>query len=435
LIQILRATETLRELDLRGAQLKPDQLDQVIYAVTANDKIIEFTLNLSRMGLNGKKLAPVLESFRNNLHDKWTDLSFDENGMTVNDLLAIIEIFQGLKKLRGISIGANFDRKDKRLPDALLGLLGVPTLESLSLVGTKSSYLGEALLPLLGAIATNESILFFDDTGNRVGNAGAELIAKILTDNHTLTEIRFDGSRITDLDAFRTILEFLSTDKNERLHACPFPMSDCYELVQSLPKSQQSGVFDTLSDLQMSAQDRMQTNMALVGIHSELSKKGLDELNELLDNITLAIHEELDGVQVNEHAMLCSAFGLPLPHRNDLEDVGTAGDGSDATYDASTGTVREEAVVATDGLATLQFNSLCIRRPDARGQLARAEPPSVPPPKPKQQPSELAPAGDEEEDDAADAMQATPAPSALIPPSELVEEMAPSPMDFGELSD
>jgi hypothetical protein len=112
--------------------------------------------------------------------------------------------------------------------------------------------------------------------------------------------------------------------------------------------------------------------MALVGIHSELSKKNLHELNELLDNITIAIHEELDGVKVNEHAALSSAFGLPLPHRNDLEETGDVSDGAEI-YDTVTGTVVEETVVAADGLATLQFNSLCIRRPEARGRIARED--------------------------------------------------------------
>jgi hypothetical protein len=52
--------------------------------------------------------------------------------------------------------------------------------------------------------------------------------------------------------------------------------------------------FKSMSELQRRAQERMQKNVALVGIHSELSKMGLEELNELLDNITIAVHQQLD---------------------------------------------------------------------------------------------------------------------------------------------
>jgi hypothetical protein len=113
----------------------------------------------------------------------------------------------------------------------------------------------------------------------------------------------------------------------------------------------------------------MQENQAAAGILSELSKKNLSELDELLDSITIAVHDQLNGVKVTEHAGLAGAFGLPLPHRDQADDM--VGDDGQSTYGAPGQTVVEESVVAAEGMSTLMFNSLCIRRPEARGNLAK----------------------------------------------------------------
>jgi hypothetical protein len=74
------------------------------------------------------------------------------------------------------------------------------------------------------------------------------------------------------------------------------------------------------STLQQKAQDRMRANQAAIGIHSELSKKGIPEL----DIIEVAVHEQLQGVLVTQHVAISEAFGLPLPHCDQVDKI--AGD-------------------------------------------------------------------------------------------------------------
>ena len=104
----------------------------------------------------------------------------------------------------------------------------------------------------------------------------------------------------------------------------------------------------------------------------DLSKKGIPELTELLDEITLSMAQKFTGVKVNKHCGFASAFGLPMPHLNEGDNqqagaVTNSGINIDSGYDLENAnvTIVEELQNESeeDGLRTLQFNSLCIRRP------------------------------------------------------------------------
>jgi Ran GTPase-activating protein (RanGAP) involved in mRNA processing and transport len=369
LLTIVARSEHLRELNLSGVQLHIEQLDQLIWAISKNDRITEMALDFSRLALNGKRLAAVLEAFRVNNAPKFTRIAMDENEMTTADLTAATQVFTALQNLRILSLSQNFDRKDKKLPAALAKLLEIRNLQSLTLAGGGKAYLGEALLPLLRAVRASPTLLALDVSNNRIGNAGLEAITEILRENRVITELRIDGSKPTKVEPFQRVWEALGSEQNDQVLVCPFPFSDCYELVQSAGSAKRTQMFDTFAELQKRAQNKMQANQAAVGMVGDLSAKKLQELDELLDSITVAVHEQLNGVKVTEHAALSGAFGLPLPHREKVEEGGAPGDGESPDA-AGAATVTEESVVAAEGMATLMFNSLCIRRPEARGQIA-----------------------------------------------------------------
>jgi hypothetical protein len=120
----------------------------------------------------------------------------------------------------------------------------------------------------------------------------------------------------------------------------------------------------------------MNINQAAKGIACDLSRKGIPKLDDLIDEITLAVHDRLDGIKVNQHGELASAFGLPMPHLDEgddqewcaIETSAEAPEGADyGLGNAANQTIVEETVVDAEGFQTLTFNSLCIGRPDARG--------------------------------------------------------------------
>jgi hypothetical protein len=393
LLQLVRNSQTLRFLSLRGASLKPEQIAEIIVIIANNPSIADFSLDISKLGLSGKKIGPVLEAFGQNSCTKWTRIDLDENDLTSVDLPVVLECLKKQPNLRTLSIGGNFDRKDKRIADTLPELLELPAIESLLLKGTKSTAIGDAALPLLEALKQNQKVHTFDISFNRIGDRGLSQLTALVRENRALNELYVDGSKPAHPEPFFEFLEAIGAEENDRIHICPFPMDDCYELVQSLAGAKRHQMFDKFSSTQKNAQDRLYVNQAAKGIASDLSRRGIPELDDLLDVITLAVHDRLDGIRVNQHGGLASAFGLPMPHldegddqnRGAIEGGGGAGVEGEAygLGNEANKTIVEETVVDAEGFQTLAFNSLCIRRPDARGrQLAveeGEESPIIPP--------------------------------------------------------
>jgi hypothetical protein len=385
LIDFLKAAEHLRELGVADAGLKPEQIVRIVETVTGNDHVSDFALDLSRNGLNGKKLAPVLQAFREHSSLKWTKLLFDENGMSTPDLVAANDVFKGMANLRSVSLGANFDRRDKALPDALVELLQIRTLETLRFVGVGRKNLQQALFPLFDALKTNSTLNALDVTDNVIGDAGVEKIIELLEANHTIVELHIDGSEVTKPETLSRFLELIAKPETS-LHSCDFPIGDCGALIQNVPSAQKAQLFEKFSNQQKLAQDAMQRNQAKIGLHSDLSKKNIPELNDLLDEVTLNMHEKLEGVNVTQHAGLAAAFGLPMPHKDENDDqkqgaitTGTVGpEGTEYGLEQSNVQIVEDTVLDEgDSLKTLQFNSLCIRRPGLGDRVAKPPPSPV----------------------------------------------------------
>jgi Ran GTPase-activating protein (RanGAP) involved in mRNA processing and transport len=373
LLSLLSQSQHLKVLGLRGAQIRVEQLAQVITAIGENDNITSMYLDLSRLKLSGKQLPQILEAFRRCPSAKWTRLNFDENDMVTADLIQLVEVLKQLPGLKELSIGGNFAKKEKQLASALQELLAIPRLTGLALPGTKSAALGEQLIGLLRAAKTHATLTKLDVSGNRIGDNGVNVLIEMMQENDKVIEYRLDGSRVTSLDVFVRLLETLGSETNEKITSCPFPMDDFYALVQRFKDAKRGPILDTVGGLQKKAQDRMQINQAAKGIHSDLAEKGIIELNELLDNVTLAVYQTLDGVNVTQHAALAAAFGLPFPHQNEVDqDTGEPAEGENP-YGILPGKSVQETIAPVDGLATLQFNSLLIRRPEARGRVAQPQ--------------------------------------------------------------
>ncbi|KAH0794297.1 Leucine Rich Repeat family protein [Histomonas meleagridis] len=369
LIQYVSKTKTLKELNISKTDIRSDDIVKIIEAISNNENLDYFALNLSLLGLNSKRLVKILNALKRK-SEKWCKLSFDENGMSSSDLTELINVCKSFQNLISISLSGNFNSKSKTIESVLPQLLEIESLEQLCIKGTPKNKLGNNLFKLFNALTENQKIQVLDVSSNRIGDIGLKKLTELISKNtNNICEIEADGSGAT----YEAILSFLDALSNsEKIHSCKFPIEDVYNILGSVSSTtQRKKLYEKFSSKQIESQKAIEKNKAAVGIHSDLSKKGIPELNELLDEITLSMSQKLNGVKVNEHAGLASAFGLTMPHLNEGEtqetNVVTNNVNYDKGYDLenSNVTIIEELNNNNeeDGLRTLQFNSLCIRRP------------------------------------------------------------------------
>jgi hypothetical protein len=176
-------------------------------------------------------------------------------------------------------------------------------------------------------------------------------------------------------EPFFEFLGAIAVEGNECVHICPFPMEDCYDLVQSLNGAKRRPMFEKFPATQKVAEDRMYINQTATRITSDLSLRGIPELDELIDIVTRAVHDRLARRRINLYGGLASAAALPMPHREEGEDqnAGAIESVGPAVADYGLGQSRNKVVVedtAIDatGLQAVALYSLGIRRPDARGK-------------------------------------------------------------------
>lgn len=370
LIRFLSKSETLRELDVSGTRMSPEMIAAIVATIATNEQITQMSLKMNDLGLHGSKLTTVLDSFERNNLLKWTNLSLDSNGMEVDDLKAFLKKAMRMVNLRGISLGDNFTYKMKTIDKELVSILELPNLESLSLKGGKH-YLKDKFSKLFKELKTNETLRVLDVSYNRIGEKGLEEICDLVETNSSIVEIQIDGSQPKDNHA---LVQFFDTvSHSNTVHSSIFPTNDVYMLLQTASSNKRDIMYELFSSKQRNAHAAMQKNQAALGMHSDLSKKQIPELDDVLDNITMAVHERLEGIKINQHTGLAKAFGLPMPHLSEKDDQeqgaveSHAHDNTAKDYDleGSNITVIEDNNSDLDGLQTLQFNSLCIRRPGA----------------------------------------------------------------------
>ncbi|KAH0788042.1 Leucine Rich Repeat family protein [Histomonas meleagridis] len=369
--KFVKGSESLKDLDISSTNLSSDDITDIINGISENQKITEMKLNLAKLELTGKKIRDVMNAFENSTLTKWTGISIESNDVQMEELGKFISVARRMTNLRSLSLGDNFTYKTKGIEEALLQILSLNSLRLLSIRGTEKRFLGDKLYRFLKAMKINTTLLKLDISGNKIKDTGMDLVCDVLRSNKMLTELNIDGSCPKNQ---KTLLKFFETlSSNTYIVECAFPYEDFSTLLSSISSnSQMQSFFDQFSKIQKSSQEAIQKNQMEVGAHSYLSEKKLPELDELIDNITINVHQKLENTKFNQHAAISSVFGLPLPHLDPSDDQ-TKGAIIDLKQPQSIDeyelkntnvmVVEDISMLETPlGLKTLQYNSLCIRR-------------------------------------------------------------------------
>jgi len=373
LTNILHNTELLEELDISCcSQIKPDQIIEIVHIITNNPKINTFRLNLSGLPIT-KKLTDLIAALQHK-PEIWASLSFEDCSLSDHDIWELCQAMGGMTNLRSLSLGGNITSRSK-ISEVVNRIFNVSQLDSISLRGFGKKVLGAAGLRfVLQEAKIHTNIKHLNVSNSKAGNDGITNLTSFVEENPAIEELIIDGCLPKNEQLFITLFEAIS--HHPHLLNCPFPLDDVYQLLDKQPKAQRTAAFAALSDSQKGAQTQMQLNMAKKGVHSELSWKNIPELDEVLDQITMDVHQSLLGLRTTEHNGLATAFALPMPHlteeesrnihmqQSEVSDNGQTYDLPQSSNMCVEGDAERSQEEDADKLRTLQFNSLIIRRPN-----------------------------------------------------------------------
>ncbi|OHS94484.1 hypothetical protein TRFO_11107 [Tritrichomonas foetus] len=371
----LMRTQALKELNISYTSVKVEMVEGIIKNINSNNHLDKFSLNLSGNSIRGKKLVPIIKLFEKSNLSKWEALYFDDCGLSTGDLSSLISLFKRMPNLKKISLSENFTYKTKGIDKLLIQLLSIETLDTIIIRGKAPKRgLGIALIPFINELKNNTQIRTLDISFNQIGDTGLNSMSNVLQKNNTLAELQIDGSQPKNHESVVKFFDVLAASKN--IISSDFPTEDIYQMMNNLSTSKMKAqIFEMLSAKQRNVQISMKKNMAANGLHSNLSLLHIPELDTLLDEVTVCVHDRLAGMKICEHSGLAAAFGLPMPHLGENEDqtkgaVSTnTGNDKDEDLEGSNVIVIEgnkQVDDSTDGLQTLLYNSLCINRPERK---------------------------------------------------------------------
>jgi hypothetical protein len=271
------------------------------------------SIDLSGLGLNGKKLCLFLQVIGDNIHQKWTKLRLERNGMQPDDLLVATEVFKTMPGLTGLSIGGNFKKKTETLPLALVGLISLPALTSLELRGGDLP-LGEHLYAVLDAIVESTRLVHLDVSGNKIGARGYEKVCELLQRNKTIVELNIDGSydRAMTQQSFWALLSAIC---DSTVIFCGFPRQDVTDYIMAESPAGRPDLFCIFAEKQQLFHLMQEKKQVAAGHHSDLSSRDVPELKEILNGVTRAVHHRLKMVKtLRQHrSFAAGVFGVPFP--------------------------------------------------------------------------------------------------------------------------
>lgn len=380
LIQYVSMATCLRVIDLSGCTISDNTFELLLTAINDNPSIETIALKLNLMKLTGKKFTILLDAISapNEFSKKITELSLSENKLTQEELVKLANASVNLTKCRSVSLARNFYHRNTNVSSDLMLLIeNCPVLTCLDISGNDSYYLQEEGAKFLTFLMTSTHLRQLNVSKNRIGDDGIRRLIELIQVNPNFDRIKMDGSNFTDLNLMLDLMSVIS--QCITIVDFPFPSDDIYNFLAELPQKDQQREFLRVSRAQAVLQNQLIQNRALLGM-SDVSLYNDENLSKLYDGIVIEMQSSLDKVKLNEHLAITEIVGLPLPYEledefaqpltsRENEQVEEEPENGYASAQLMNKIEEPESLFSTASFKTLQFNSLCIRRPDAEQRL------------------------------------------------------------------
>ncbi|EAY04661.1 hypothetical protein TVAG_227780 [Trichomonas vaginalis G3] len=377
LITFISHSAYLKELNISGTGLNVSQTTEVIKAIQHNSDICKnFSLHIGGLKLHGKDLTDILNVLKKT-PSAWILLDLADSGLEKDDVDTLTKMVPKLPNLASLQLNDNFHHSQTGIGDCLSKLVQIAQLKSVGLKGCKSNGLESELTPVLRALRTNDHILSLDIRNNYGGAEQCNQLAKVVQSNNTLIQLLYDGARPKTVEP---ILDLLDSMKNSKsLVSVMLPADDTYKALAKLPSKDRARFIPSIASKQDAVYLNALTNQAMKGMMSFMQIKHVPELNDIVEELTGQLAEDLTKVELHLHSAVGSLIGLKLPFASENEVTGdeahitVVAHGADEyeTPEAAQQVVEKVGEDLTN-LATLQFNSLAIKRPSLGSRTLRS---------------------------------------------------------------
>ncbi|GAM21013.1 hypothetical protein SAMD00019534_041880 [Acytostelium subglobosum LB1] len=236
LVRFFGSSSTLKYINISNTKIPIEHLKEIVVSISSNLYLqdIVFDCKVNELGIGGARLFASLADKIPNIHT----LDVSENDFCDEGVAVICEGFIQNTSVRKLILNGNFKvsktKSRAATVESVIGLLEASTpLEALHMTNGSGKYhLKNDLLPLIYALATNDTLVELDITGHLMGNKGAIALGKALQTNKALQTLVWDenATGVVGFIGFTTGLE-----RNLTLKNMPKPLLDIMKAYSESP--------------------------------------------------------------------------------------------------------------------------------------------------------------------------------------------------------
>ncbi|OHT17388.1 hypothetical protein TRFO_41028 [Tritrichomonas foetus] len=358
----------LQELDVSDIKMKMKSLVKLINSIQNNENIKTFTLHLNSLKLNGSRLAKFIECFNYFKPLKFTGLGLENNDLKTEDLHDLIKLFHKMINLSWLNLSNNFSTSMKNIELEIANLLSIPRLDFLALRGSSKRAISKPTIKLfMETLLRSDRQIGIDLRYNSFSDKCVRSFIDLFNENK-FTEFYIDGLKPRKSSTMANFCR--AAAGSEALLSFIFPTVDIYNLMSTVKKKNYRRSIIRLDTARVQLLLKIMYNQTRNGYHSNLSFRKIPELDLLIDEATMQMNNILTTFRPNFHSVIAEILGLPLPFQKAGQHARDGGpeeewvdtDLAADLYNAPGGLIIEDDLVNNN---TLQYNSLCIRRPGA----------------------------------------------------------------------
>ncbi|EAY04556.1 Leucine Rich Repeat family protein [Trichomonas vaginalis G3] len=366
----------LKYLCLDGCKFLKEDMLMLINSIGVNEHVEKIDLSLADVNFSSDDFEEIFNFFSEKIPLKIRSLVLDGCNISVDNLRSFVQKSSDFVRLSKLSLSRIFKEGTPNISYELSQIANISTLESIIIRGDDSHKLGKDLIQLICALRISPTIKMIDFSNNNIGDIGLRCLTNLVLSCTNIKSVVCDGSHPSDFSQIASYMDTLATDYS--LLAAPLPVEDIFDLIVGEEENLMKRRISEITNLQTRLENNLSKNRAREGVHSDLTMQDDEILNEIIDKATVDLAGLLSNYELKTHAAITNVVGLPLPFEPEMKQQNSIENDTEDTENNNNYVNSEMMEVVRengseiDGLQTLQFNSLLIRRPDAAERVGKA---------------------------------------------------------------